>query len=195
MHSQQTSSGIQHALQASCRTVALAVGSRIVACLAGAYPISLLKARLDRVNERVSRRSTRALASAPGGVCEAKSASHVEDRNQRDRRQTSRSVEQGRRTARSAGEIKSQVEKIVGRLQTADLLLQKSMDRSARIARPASGCLIGVPATRSACEDAEKLRRHRTSRERSKSLINGVGDFTVNRDGEKNRKQSTARVS
>ena len=169
--------------------VALAAGFfGFVACLAGAYPISLLKARLDRVNERVFVTIDKGLASAPGRVRE------VQERVRTSKTGTSeiaaklrdwRASKAEERLA-SAGEIKSQVEKIVGRLQTADLLLQKSMDSIGEI-RPACEwlVLIGVPADSiSPAKMLEKLTSAQDKLREIEKSINGVGDFTVNRDGE-----------
>ena len=86
--------------------VALAAGFfGFVACLAGAYPISLLKARLDRVNERVFVTIDKGLASAPGRVRE------VQERVRTSKTGTSEIAaklrdwrhKQGRRTARLGG--------------------------------------------------------------------------------------------
>ena len=86
----------------------------------------------------------------------------------------------------SAVEIKSRVEKIVGRLQTADQLLQKSMD-SIGVIRHALDwlVLIGVPADSISPEKVlEKLTSTQGKLREIESSINGVGEFTVNRVGE-----------
>jgi len=86
----------------------------------------------------------------------------------------------------SAVEIKSRIEKIVGRLQTADQLLQKSMD-SIDVIRHALDwlVLIGVPADSISPEKVlEKLTSTQGKLREIERSINDVGDFTVNRVGE-----------
>jgi hypothetical protein len=88
--------------------------------------------------------------------------------------------------AASAVEIKSRVEKIVGRLQTADQLLQKSMD-SIGVIRQALDwlVLIGVPADSISPETVlEKLASTQDKLREIERSINDVGEFTVNRRGE-----------
>ncbi len=86
----------------------------------------------------------------------------------------------------SAVEIKSRVEKNVSRLQTADQLLQKSMD-SIGVIRHAREwlVLIGVPADSISPEKVlEKLTSTQGKLREIERSVDGVGEFTVNRVGE-----------
>lgn len=86
----------------------------------------------------------------------------------------------------SAVEIKSRVEIIVGRLQTADQLLQKSID-SIDVIRNAREwlVLIGVPADSISPDKVlEKLTSTQGKLREIERSINDVGEFTVNRVGQ-----------
>jgi hypothetical protein len=169
--------------------LALAAGSLgLVACIAGAYPISLVKTRLDRTNERVFVTIDKGLASAQDRV------RAVQERVRESKIRTSeigpklrdwRASKANERLA-SAVEIKSRIEKILGRLQTADQLLQKSMD-SIGVIRDAREwlVLIGVPADSISPDKVlEKLTSTQGKLREIERSINGVGEFTVNRVGE-----------
>src|ERR1700722_19062524 len=129
--------------------LALAAGSLgLVACIAMSYPISLVKARLDRTKERVFVTIDKGLASAQDRVRE------VQERVRESKIGTSeialklrdwRANKTKERLA-SAVENKSRVEKTVGRLQTAEQLLQKSTEAIGGIQRVLEWvALIGVP--------------------------------------------------
>jgi chromosome segregation ATPase len=169
--------------------LALAAGSLgLVACIAGAYPISVVKTRLDRTIEKLFVTIDTGLTSAQDRVRE------VQQRVRESKIRTSeiapklrdwRASKAEDRLA-SAVEIKSRVENIVGRLQTADELLQKSMG-SIGITRHAFELLvlIGVPAESFSTERVlEKLTSTQGKLQEIERLINGVGEFTVNRRDE-----------
>jgi hypothetical protein len=86
----------------------------------------------------------------------------------------------------SAVEVKSRLEKIVGRLQTADQLLQKSMDSIGGICHAFEWLvLIGVPADSISPEKVlEKLTSTQDKLREIEKSINGVGEFAVSRVGE-----------
>jgi len=176
--------------------LALAAGSLgLVACIAGVYPISLLKTRLDRTNERVFVTIDEGLASVQDRVRE------VQQRVRESKIRASEIVPKLRdwRASKAkerlalAVEIKSRVEKIVGRLQAADQLLQKSMD-SIGVIRHALDwlVLIGVPADSISPEKVlEKLTSTQGKLREIERSINGVSEFTVNRvDGSEDNRLS-----
>ena len=167
--------------------LALAAGSLgIVACIAGAYPISLVKTRLDRTNERVFVTIDKGLASAQDRVRGARAHKSQRSEPTRSVRNSETRTSKAKERLASAVEIKSRVEKIVGRLQTADQLLQKSMD-SIGVIRHALDwlILIGVPADSISPEKVlEKLTSTQGKLREIERSINDVGDFTVNRVGE-----------
>ncbi len=168
---------------------ALTAGSLgFIACIAGAYPISLVKTRLDRTNESVFETIDKGLASAQDRVRE------VQQRVGESKIRTSEigpklrdwRASNAKERLALAVEIKSRVEKIVGRLQTADQLLQKSMD-SIGVIRQALDwlVLIGVPADSISPETVlEKLTSTQDKLQEIESLITGVGEFTVKPAGE-----------
>jgi hypothetical protein len=169
--------------------LALAAGSLgFVACIAGAYPISLVKTRLDRTNERVFVTIHKGLASAQDRVRavrhrvrESKIRTSEIGASLRDWR-----ASKAKERLASAVEIKNRVEIIVGRLQTADQLLQKSMD-SIGVIRHALDwlALVGVPADSISPDKVlEKLTSTQGTLREIESSINDVGEFTVNRVGE-----------
>jgi hypothetical protein len=169
--------------------LALAAGSLgLVACIAGAYPISLVKTRLDRTNESVFVTIDTGLASAQDrvrAVQERVRESKIRNSEIGPKLREWRASTAKERVA-SAVEIKSRVEKIVSRLQTADRLLQKSMD-SIGVIRQALDwlVLIGVPADSISPEKVlEKLTSTQGKFRKIEKSINGVGEFSVNRLGE-----------
>src|SRR5580704_7694743 len=102
--------------------LALAAGFlEFVACITGTYPISLLKTRLDRTNERVFATIDKGLASAQDRVRE------VQGRVRESKIRTSEiapklrdwRASKAKERLASAVEVKSRVETIIGRLQTA----------------------------------------------------------------------------
>ena len=169
--------------------LALAAGSLgLVACIAGAYPISVVKVGLDRTIEKLFVTIDTGLTSAQD---------RVRDVQQRVRESNIRTGEiapklrdwrasKAKERLASAVDIKSRLEKVVGGLQTADDFLQKSIG-SIGISRHALELLdlIGVPADSISTEKVlEKLTSTQRKLREIESLINGVGEFTVNRVGE-----------
>jgi chromosome segregation ATPase len=169
--------------------LALAAGFLgFVACITGTYPISLLKTRLDRTNERVFATIDKGLASAQDRVRE------VQGRVRESKIRTSEiapklrdwRASKAKERLASAVEVKSRVETIIGRLQTADQLLQKSMDSIGGIRQAFQWLvLIGVPADSISPEKVlEELTSTQDKLRDIEKSINGVGEFTVNRVGE-----------
>ncbi|HET6324074.1 MAG TPA: hypothetical protein VFG04_05195 [Planctomycetaceae bacterium] len=168
---------------------ALAAGSfGFIACIAGAYPISLVKTRLDRTNERAFLTIDKGLASARDrvrAVQERVRESKIGTNEIGPKLRDWRASKANERLA-AAVEIKSRIEKIIGRLHTADELLQKSMD-SIGVIRQALDWLflIGVPADSISPEKVlEKLASTQGKLQEIESLITGVGEFIVNPAGE-----------
>ncbi len=159
-----------------------------VACITGTYPISLLKTRLDRTNESVFATIDRGLASAQDRV------RAVRERVRESKLKTSEIVpklrdwraSKAKERLAAAVEVNSRVENIVGRLQTADQLLQKSMDSMGGIRQAFEWLvLIGVPADSISPEKVlEKLTSTQDKLREIEKSINGVGEFTINRVGE-----------
>ena len=168
---------------------ALVAGSLgLVACIAVAYPISLVKARLDRIIENVFVTIDTGLVSAQDRVREVQlrvRESKVRTSEIAPKLRDWRASKAKERFA-SAVEIKSRVEKIVGRLQTADELLQKSMGSIGNTRQALEWLvLIGVPADSISTEKVlEKLTSTRGKLREIERLIHGVGEFAVNRVGE-----------
>ena len=169
--------------------LALAAGSLgLVLCITVPYPISLVKTRLDRTNERVFVTIDKGLASAQDRVRE------VQERV-RESKISTREIAPKLRDWRTSNakerltlavEIKSRVERIVGRLQTADQLLQKSMESIGGIPHVLEWvALIGVPTDSISPEKVlEKLTSIQGKLREIEKSITGVGEFTVNRVGE-----------
>jgi hypothetical protein len=189
MQTQQTPSGINMLFKRIVALLALAAGSfGFVACITAAYPISLVKTRLERTNERVFVTIDKGLASAQDRVRE------VQERVRESKIRTSEiapklrdwRASKAKERLAAAVEIKSPVEKIVGRLQTADQLLQKSMDSIGGIRHALEWLvLIGVPADSISPEKVlEKLTSTQGKLREIERSINGVREFTVNRAGE-----------
>jgi hypothetical protein len=174
--------------------LALAAGSLgFVACIAAAYPVSLLKTRLDRTNERVFLTIDKGLASAQDRV------RAVQERVKESKIGTSEigpklrdwSASKANERLAAAVEIKSRIEKIIGRLHTADEVLQKSMDSIGLIRQaPDWLFLISVPADSISPEKVlERLTSTQGKLHEIESLIAGVGEFTVNRGSESEDKR------
>jgi len=152
------------------------------------YPISLVKTRLDRTNERVFVTIGKGLESAQDRVREAQERVRESKIGTSEIAPTLRNWRANKAKGRlaSAVEIKSRVERIVGRLQTAEQLLQKSTEAIGGIQHVLEwAALIGVPMDSIAPEKVlEKLTSTQRKLQEIESSISSLGEFTVNRAGE-----------
>jgi hypothetical protein len=170
----------------------------VVVCLAGVYPVWLLRSRLDVANEKVFAILDQGLSSARDRAC------NLQGRLKEFKIRTSEigqkirdwSTSNANERLVTAVDIQGQIDKLAGHLQTTEQWLEALMESIRGIQHFLElGALVGAPVAPNSLENLiEELGSILRALEGMERSIDGVHDFALQRESE-SKENRLVRVS